>query len=432
VMGLLKIHFLLLITLGNKMNLNESNTNDSKGIKQIVRALRYRNYRLFFSGQFITLIGMWIQQIALSWLVFRLTDSAFLLGLVGFAAQLPSVFLSPFAGVLADRWNRRNILVVTQFCSMVQAIVLAILVLTGTIKIWHIMCLGTLIGFVGAFDGPARQSFVVEMVEDKADLGNAIALNSFMFNGSRLIGPSIGGILIAAIGEGYCFLINGISYLGVISALLAMKFTPKETRTSTPNIFRELKEGFVYTFSIPPIKSILLLLGLVSLMAMPYMLLMPVVAKDVLHGGPHTMGFLMAGVGVGALIGAIYLASRKSILGLEKVIPIATSIFGIGLIAFSLSRVFWLSLVLISVTGFGMMVQMASCNTYIQTIVDDDKRGRVMSFYTMSFMGTAPFGSLLAGGLASKIGAPSTLLISGISCIAGMLIFVSRLSSFKP
>jgi len=413
------------------MNLDESNMSDSKGIKQFVRAFRHRNYRLFFSGQFVTLVGMWIQQIALSWLVFRLTGSALLLGVVGFIAQIPSVFLSPFAGVLADRWNRRNILIVTQLCSMAQAIVLAILVLTDTIEIWHIMCLGALIGFVGAFDGPARQSFVVEMVEDKADLGNAIALNSFMFNGARLIGPSIGGILISVIGEGYCFLINGICYLGVISALLAMRFTPKDTKTSRTNILQELKEGFAYTFDIPSIRSILLLLGLVSLMGMPYMLLMPVVAKDVLHGGPHTMGFLMAGVGAGALIGAVYLASRKSIRGLEKVIPMATTIFGIGLITFSRSHTFWLSLVLISVTGFGMMVQMASCNTFIQTIVDDDKRRRVMSFYTMSFMGTAPFGSLLAGGLASRIGAPSTLLISGISCIVGMLIFVSRLSSFK-
>ena len=314
---------------------------------------------------------------------------------------------------------------------MTQAIVLSILVLTDTIQIWHIISLGTLIGFVAAFDGPTRQSFVVEMVEDRADLSNAIALNSFMFNGSRLIGPSIGGILIAAIGEGYCFLINGICYLGVISALLAMRFTPKDIKASRTNILHELKEGFAYTFGIPSVRSILLLLGLVSLMGMPYMLLMPIVAKDVLHGGPHTMGFLMAGVGVGALIGAIYLASRKSIRGLEKVIPIATSIFGIGLIMFSLSRVFWLSMVLISVTGFGMMVQMASCNTLIQTIVDDDKRGRVMSFYTMSFMGTAPFGSLLTGGLANKIGVPHTLLISGISCIVGMLIFVSRLSSFN-
>jgi len=413
------------------MNLDESNTNDSEGIKRIVRALRHRNYRLFFSGQFVTLVGMWIQQIALSWLVFRLTGSALLLGVVGFASQLPTIFLSPFAGVFADRLNRRNILVFTQTVFMIQAIVLSILVLTGTIQIWHIISLGALIGFVAAFDGPTRQSFVVEMVEDRADLSNAIALNSFMFNGARLIGPSIGGILISVIGEGYCFLINGICYLGVISALLAMRFTPKDTKASRTNILQELKEGFAYTFGIPSIRSILLLLGLVSLMGMPYMLLMPVVAKDVLHGGPHTMGFLMAGVGAGALIGATYLASRKSIVGLERVIPIATSIFGIGLIAFSRSHTFWLSLVLISVTGFGMMVQMASCNTLVQTIVDDDKRGRVMSFYTMAFMGTAPFGSLLTGGLASRIGAPSTLLISGISCIVGMLIFVSRLSSFK-
>jgi len=413
------------------MSINQYDMNDSKGIRLVVRAFQYRNYRLFFAGQFVTLIGTWIQQIAMSWLVYRLTNSAFLLGLVSFSGQLPSVFLSPITGVFADRWNRRKILIFTQSFSMLQAITLSILVLTDVIAIWHIISLGFIMGIVFSFDGPARQSFVIEMVEEKAHLGNAIALNSFMFNGSRLIGPSIGGILISAVGEGYCFLVNGITYLGVISALLAMRITPKQSNTHKANIIRELKEGFNYTFSIPPIRSILLLLGLISLMAMPYFLLMPVVARDVLHGGPHTMGFLMTSVGTGALIGAIYLASRSGIKGLETVIPIATTIFGVGLIGFSFSRITWVSMAFLVLVGFGMMVQNVSSNTYVQTIVDDDKRGRVMSFYNMAFFSTMPFGSLFAGSLASRIGAPHTLLISGISCLIGMLLFVSKRSNFK-
>ncbi len=413
------------------MGINHYGLNDAKGIRLVIRAFQFRNYRLFFAGQFVTLIGTWIQQVAMSWLVYRLTNSAFLLGLVSFSGQLPSVFLSPITGVFADRWNRRKILIFTQSCYMLQAITLSILVLTDTISIWHIISLGVIMGIIFTFDGPARQSFVIEMVEDKAYLGNAIALNSFMFNGSRLIGPSIGGILISALGEGYCFLVNGITYLGIISALLAMKITPRQSNAHKTNIFQELKEGFNYTFSIPPIRSILLLLGLMSIMAMPYFLLMPVVARDVLHGGPHTMGFLMTSVGTGALIGAIYLASRSGIKGLETVIPIATTIFGIGLIGFSFSRVTWVSMAFLVLVGFGMMVQNVSSNTYVQTIVDDDKRGRVMSFYNMAFFSTMPFGSLLAGSLASRIGAPSTLLISGISCLIGMVLFVSKRSSFK-
>lgn len=413
------------------MDINHYRLNDIKGIRLVVRAFQFRNYRLFFAGQFVTLIGTWIQQIAMSWLVYRLTNSAFLLGLVSFSGQLPSVFLSPITGVFADRWSRRKILIFTQSCYMFQAITLSILVLTDAISIWHIISLGVFSGIIFTLDGPARQSFVIEMVEDKAYLGNAIALNSFMFNGSRLIGPSIGGILISALGEGYCFLVNGITYLAVISALLAMRITPRQSNSHKTNIIQELKEGIKYTFSIPPIRSILLLLGLMSLMAMPYFLLMPVVARDVLHGGPHTMGFLMTSVGTGALIGAVYLASRSGIKGLETVIPIATTIFGIGLIGFSFSRITWLSMAFLVLVGFGMMVQNVSSNTYVQTIVDDDKRGRVMSFYNMAFFSTMPFGSLLAGSLASRIGAPHTLLISGISCLIGMILFVSKRSNFK-
>jgi MFS family permease len=392
----------------------------------VLPALQHRNYRLFFGGQGISLIGTWMQRIAMSWLVYRLTKSAFLLGVVGFTGQIPIFVLTPFAGVLADRMNRHRILVVTQTLAMAQALILAILVLTDSIAIWHIISLSIFLGFVDAFDMPVRQSFMVEIVETK-DLGNAIALNSSIVNSARLLGPSIAGILIAAIGEGMCFLLNSMSYIAVIISLLAMKITLRRKQTQNTHVLQGLKEGFSYAFCFTPIRSVLLLLALVSLVGMPYMVLMPIFAKDILHGGPHTLGFLMGGSGVGALVGSIYLASRKSVLGLGKWIPLAASIFGIGLIAFSLSRILWFSLSLMLLTGFGMMVQMASSNTVLQTIVDEDKRGRVMSFYAMAIRGMAPFGSLLAGSLASKIGAPNTLMIGGVSCILGSVLFAKKL-----
>lgn len=397
----------------------------------LFRALHHRNFRLFFIGQGISLTGTWIQSITMSWLVYRLTNSALLLGVVGFAGQIPVFLLAPLAGVSADVWNRRNILVITQTLAMIQAFVLALLTLTGTIAVWHIITLGLLLGLVNAFDMPTRQSFVVDMVEKQEELGNAIALNSFLFNGARLVGPSIAGVLIAILGEGMCFLLNAISYLAVIFALLAMKITTRERESQVTLLFQRLREGFIYALGFSPIRDILLLIGLISLAGMPYSVLMPVFARDILHGGPSTLGFLMATWGMGALVGAIYLASRKSVMGLEKMIAIASTIFGIGLVAFSLSHILWLSLLLLLLTGFGMMVQMASSNTILQTIVDDNKRGRVMSIYTMAFIGTAPFGSLLAGGLASRIGAPNTLTIGGTLCILGSLIFASRLSSLK-
>jgi MFS family permease len=406
---------------------DKSRPDDSKGLSLIFRALSHRNYRLFFGGQGISLIGTWMQQIAMSWLVYHITQSAFLLGFVGFLSQIPVLLLSPFAGVLIDRWNRHRILICTQSLAMIQAFVLALLTLTGTIAIWHIIILALFLGFVNAFDMPTRQSFVVEMVETGEDLGNAIALNSFLFNGARLLGPSIGGILISLLGEGMCFLLNGISFIAVIIALLAMKITKREIRSRSSQVFKGMKEGFTYAFGFPPIRSLLLLLALTSLTAMPYTVLMPVFAKNVLHGGPQTLGFLLGASGVGAAVGAIYLASRTSVLGLGKLIVIASSIFGIGLIAFSISRILWLSLLLLVLTGFGMMVQMASSNTVLQTIVEEDKRGRVMSLYTMAFMGMAPFGSLLAGSLASRIGAPGTITISGVACILGSILFARKL-----
>ncbi len=401
------------------------------GIKTIFRSLKYKNYRLFFGGQSISLIGTWIQRIATPWLVYHLTGSALLLGVVGFAGQIPTFLLSPFAGVLTDRWNRYRTLIVTQILAMIQALILAILFFMGTIEVWHIIVLSALLGCINAMDIPVRQSFVVDMVGKKEDLGNAIALNSSMVNGARLVGPSIAGILIATAGEGTCFLINGLSYLVVIFTLLKMKVDPRKTNNRKKNVVKELREGFSYTFGFAPIKSVILLLGLISIMGMPYAVLMPVFAKEILHGGSHTFGFLMAASGLGALTGAIYLASKKSVLGLEKIIPLSAGVFGAGLIAFALSRYFPLSLALMVVTGLAMMLQLASSNTILQTIVDDDKRGRVMSFYTMAFIGTAPFGSLMAGELANVLGAPNTLIIGGALCITGAIIFAKKLPALK-
>lgn len=401
------------------------------GFKMIFRSFKYRNFRLFFGGQSISLIGTWIQRIATPWLVYHLTGSALLLGVVGFAGQIPTFIIAPFAGVLTDRWNKYYILIGTQIAAMLQAFILAILYLSGNIQVWHIVVLSVFLGCINAFDVPARQSFVIEMVDKKEELGNAIALNSSMVNGARLIGPSIAGLLIAFMGEGICFMLNAISYLFVIASLLFMKVKPRIAKKKDVAVLKELKEGFLYAFGFAPIKYILILLAMVSFMGMPYTVLMPVFAKEILHGGAHTFGFLMAASGVGALSGALYLASRKNVLGLSKIIPIAASTFGIGLIAFSLSRFFLLSLVLLSIAGLGMMIQIAASNTILQTIVDDDKRGRVMSFYTMAFMGSAPFGSLFAGSMTSVIGAPNTILVGGVTCIIGAALFAYKLPMIK-
>lgn len=409
------------------MNSNAHPSGATGGLRQTFRALRYRNYRLFFGGQLISLIGTWMQQIALTWLVYRMTNSAFLLGVVGFAGQMPSFLVSPFAGVLADRLNRHRMVIATQVLSMVQAAVLAVLTLTGSITVVQIILVSTFLGVINAIDIPTRQSFLLDMIENKEDLGNAIALNSSMFNGARLVGPSIAGILIAAIGEGLCFLLNAVSFVAVIIALMSMKIAPRERQIQSRGVLQGFKEGFRYAFGFVPIRYILMLLALVSVMGMPYAVLMPIFARDVLHGGPRTLGFLMGATGVGALTGALSLASRKSVRGLARWISTAAAIFGAGLIAFSFSRSLFLSMGLLFVVGFGMMVQMASSNTILQTVSDDDKRGRVMSFYTMAFMGMTPFGSLYAGSLASEIGAPYTLTISGIVCILGAAVFARKL-----
>jgi len=410
---------------------NKHQSKTLNGIKNTFRSLQYRNYRLFFGGQSISLTGTWIQRIAMPWLVYHLTGSVVLLGIVGFAGQIPTFLLASYAGVITDRRNRYHILITTQILAMIQALTLALLFFLGVIQVWHILALSVMLGLINAFDMPARQSFVIEMVEKKEDLGNAIALNSSMVNGARLLGPSIAGVLIAATGEGVCFLINGLSYLVVIASLLYMKVTPRVINKKSARFLQELKEGFHYTFGFAPIKSIILLLALVSLMGMPYSVLMPVFAKEILHGDSHTFGFLMGASGLGAISGAMYLASRKNAAGLERVIPMAAAAFGLGLIAFSQSRLFWVSMIMMVLTGLGMMLTMASSNTIIQTVVDDSKRGRVMSFYAMAFMGTVPFGSLFAGGMAKVVGAPLTLTIGGAACIAGAVFFARQLPKIQ-
>ena len=400
-------------------------------LKLIHRALRHRNYRLYFYGQTISLIGTWAQRLAIGWLVYRLTGSAFVLGLVGFVGDLPAFLFAPLAGVLADRWPRYRLVVLLQALAMIQALVLAILVLTGAVTVWHVIVLSMFLGVLNAFDIPTRQSFLVELIERREDLGNAIALNSSMVNAARLLGPSLAGVLIATVGEGMCFLLNGISYVAVLASLLAMKIRPSEREAAGTRIFQELKQGFAYVAGFAPMRSILLLVALTSLMGVPYQVLMPVFAKDILHGGPYVLGFLMGCSGVGALAGAVYLAARKTVMGLESVITLAAGIFGIGLVAFSFSRVLWLSLVLMVLTGFGMISQLSSSNTVLQTIAEDDKRGRVMSFYTMAYRGMVPLGSLLAGILASTIGAPGTLLIGGLCCLAGSVLFARNLPSWR-
>jgi predicted MFS family arabinose efflux permease len=396
-----------------------------------LRALRHRNYRLFFGGQTISLVGTWVTRIATSWLIYRLTGSALLLGVVGFAGQVPMLLLSPIAGVYVDRWNRHRVLLVTQVLSLLQSLALAVLALTGVITVAHVLALQVFQGLINAVDTPARQAFVVTMVEDRADLPNAIALNSSMFNGSRIVGPSIGGALIAGVGEGWCFLLDAVSYLAVIASLLAMRLPPAPPRRPPARVRDELAAGFRYVSGFAPVRSALLLLATVSVAGMAYTVLAPEIATRVLHGGPNTLGLLMTASGVGALGGAVYLSGRASVIGLGRVIVIATSALGLALVAFSLSRSVVPALLALTVVGAGFMVQTASTNTIVQTLVDEHLRGRGMSFYTVAVLGTAPLGSLLAGAAAERIGTPKTILIGGLVCMAAAAWFGSRLPRLR-
>jgi MFS family permease len=401
----------------------------SSQLSNTFRALKHRNFRLFFGGQFISLTGTWMQSVAQSWLVYRLTGSVVLLGFIVFASQIPVFLLAPIGGAIADRHNRRKILIITQTLAMIFASVLAILTLTETVQVWHLFIIAACFGTANAFDIPTRQSFVVDMV-GKEDLLNAIALNSSMFNGARIVGPAIAGLLVAAVGEGWCFLLNALSYIAVLSGFLMMN-VQTVIRPRTGSTFSNIVEGFGFVIKTPPIRALLLLLGLISLMGMPYAVLMPIFADKILGGGSSTLGFLMGASGTGALAAALVLASRKSVFGLGRWVAFASAGFGVALILFSFSKIFWLSAILLIPVGFSMMTQMSSSNTLIQAMVPDELRGRVMSVYSMMFMGMAPLGALMAGSLASIIGAPATVALGGAVCIIGAIIFSLRLPKLQ-
>lgn len=407
-----------------------SSANSDWNLPSALRSLGHRNYRLFFFGQLVSLTGTWMQAVAQSWLVYRLTGSAALLGLVGFAGQLPIFLLAPFGGILADRYARHRILIATQTASMLLALLLASLVLTAHIQVWHIFLIAGLLGLVNAVDIPTRQSFVMNMV-GRDDLANAIALNSSMFNGARIVGPAVAGILVAAIGEGWCFLANAASYLAVITGLLMMRMAAQSRNSSQKSALADIAEGFVYIRRTKPVLALLLLLGVISFMGMPYAVLMPIFADQVLHGGARALGLLIGASGIGALMGAITLATRKTTLGLGQWIALSALGFGVCLVLFSLSRSLWLSIALLVPVGFFMMVAAASLNTLVQTIVPDNLRGRVMAVHTMMFMGMAPFGALFAGVLADSVGAPVAVALGGVMCIGTALAFRPHLPALQ-
>ncbi|MCC6422647.1 MAG: MFS transporter [Phycisphaerales bacterium] len=410
---------------------SSSTPSKPSGLHFILRALRHRNYRLFFIGQSISLVGTWLTRVATSWLVYRLTpdhtagEAAFLLGLVSFSGLIPLFVFAPLTGVLVDRWDRHRILILTAILSLLQSLALAILALGHWINIPQVIVLSIFQGLVNSFDVPARQAFLVEMVEDTEDLSNAIALNSSMFNGARLVGPAVAGLLIAGVGEGLCFLIDAISYIGVVAALLMMHVKPRIMSTVRKRVMQELKEGFQYAFGFKPIRALLLLVGAISFLSMSYQVLMPIFADRLspTGHGARMLGWLNSAVGVGSLLGALYLASRRSVVGLGKVLALAAMLFGAALIAFGLSPHALLALGTMFVAGFGMIVHLAAANTVLQTVVEDDKRGRVMSFYSMSVIGMAPFGSLLCGMLASRMGEANTIILAGTLCIIAAGLF---------
>ena len=396
--------------------------NPASRLPVMFRALRHRNYRLFFSGQIISLVGTWMQSVAQSWLVYRLTGSSLLLGLVGFAGQIPVFLLAPIGGVVADRYSRHRIVVATQTSSMVLAFILSALTLLGHIRVWEIMLVASLLGIVNAFDIPARQAFIVDMVHSD-DLINAIALNSSMVNGARVLGPAIAGVTVAAVGEGWCFFANGASYIAVIAGLLLMAVAPRELGRDAASGLERIVEGFRWVAKTAPIRALLLLLGLVSLTGMPYAVLMPIFADKILHGGARGLGMLMGASGIGALVGTLMLAAKRQVHGLGRWIAFASFGFGASMILFASSRSYPLSIVLLVPVGFSMMLQMSASNTLIQTMVPDELRGRVMAVYSMMFRGMAPFGALVAGAMANHIGAPITVALGGLACLAGALVF---------
>lgn len=394
-------------------------------MKNLLRGLHHRNFRLFFFGQGTSLIGTWIQQAAMSWLVYRLTGSTVLLGLTAFAGQIPILLLAAFAGVWSDRFDRRKLWLGTQFLSLIQALALAVLTFSGNIAVWHIVVMATLLGVITAFETPIRQSMMTHMVDDQNDLPNAIALNSFTVNVARLLGPTIAGLVINQVGEAICFLLNAFSYVAVITALLSMRVVseikPKHSGIGT------LKEGLSYAFGIAEIRTSLLFLTLVSFMVTPYVVLLPVYAKEVFHGNAQTLGLLMSSAGLGAIAGTIILASRKNIDKLRNITLFAGTCAGIALMAFAFSTNIWLSVMLMVLVGFGVVVTAASTNMSLQAIVEGRFRGRVMSMYTIAYLGMSPLGGLAAGMLADRIGVPSTLFVGGLLCVLGSTMFTSQL-----
>jgi MFS family permease len=403
---------------------------DQSRLKLALRALRNRNFRLFVAGQLISLVGTWMQTVAESWLVYRLTGSSLLLGSVGFCAQFPVFLVAPLGGIVADRKNRHHIIIMTQVASMLLALTYAFLTITQRITVPHIFMLAAALGIVNAFDIPARQAFLVDMV-GREDLMNAIALNSSMFNGARIVGPAVAGVLVAAIGEGWCFFANGVSYIAVIAGLLMMNVQCRRRDVAASTPLEDLREGFRYVFQTRPIVSLMLLLGLVSLVGMPYAVLMPVFADKILHGGARGLGILMTCSGLGALAGALMLAMRSGLKGLGRWVAVASGSFGFFLVMFSLSRHFWLSAVILIPVGFSMMTQMASSNTLIQAMVPDALRGRVMSVYSMMFMGGAPFGAFFGGVAADHLGAPMAVAIGGAISVLGAIVFGTKLPSIR-
>jgi MFS family permease len=399
-------------------------------VAHFTRAFRHRNYQLFFGGQLISLTGTWMQSVAESWLVYRLTGSSALLGVTSFVSLAPVFLFATIGGTVADRVNRHRIILVTQTLSMILPLVLAALTLSGRVQVWHVFVLATCLGVVNAFDIPARQAFVVEMV-GREDLPNAIALNSTMVNGARVVGPAIAGALVAVIGEGWCFLLNGISYLGVLAGLLLMKVPARPRQAVRTSALRDTLEGFQFVARTAPVRALLILLGVVSFAGMPYSVLMPVFAESILRSGPRGLGILMAASGLGSLGGALALVSRRGVRGLGRWVAISTAAFGLALIAFSLSRTFWLSAALLIPVGAAMIVEMASSNTLIQAMVPNVLRGRVMAVYSMMFMGMAPFGALFAGWLAERVGAARTVALGGAICIVASAVFSLRLPSLR-
>jgi len=397
----------------------------------ILRGFQHRNFRLFFIGQTLSMTGTWMQHIAISWLVYRLTGSAFMLGLTGFALQIPMLLVSPFAGVWVDRFNRRRLLLLTQALALAPALLLAALTSAGTIEAWHIIALALFLGSVNAFDQPSRGAFLLEMVETKEHLPNAIALNSMIMHSARFVGPSIAGVVLAYAGEAVCFMLNALSYLALIVALLMMRVKPMLPYVRHTHWIEGLKRGFGYAFGFLPSRRLLLLLAAVSLTTFPVQQLMPIFAREVFGGDARTLGLLISASALGALCGTAYLANRTSLAGLSRVIITAGFCAGIGLALFSQSRLLPLSLALMLPIGFGLFATATSTNTILQSIVDEDKRGRVVSIYGMCFVGMAPVGNFIAGSIASHIGAPLTLLIFGALCTLAALAFALRLQSWR-